>query len=268
MLFLLTACQLFLSCGNTANTRTKHLVFDSLQVNETAHLFADTAKPACNIVLNLCYVASAADDSLKECLNHYFLSLSLGSLFDTLPPQQAADEYTQSYIRNYRNDLEPMYKRDEEEATLSAWYSYYKMIRSSIYRCSENILTYANRYEEYTGGAHGMYMTTYLNLDLRTLTPIRLDDLFCDDYTEALTELLWKQLMADKGVSNREELYDLGYVSTGELTPTENFRLEEDGITFYYNVYDIAPYAMGPVSITLPMDEVQHLMGNPAAWGK
>lgn len=50
--------------------------------------------------------------------------------------------------------------------------------------------------------------------------------------------------MMDNNVSTRQEVEDLGYVTIGELTPTENFYLSKEGITFYYNVYDIAPYVM------------------------
>ena len=60
----------------------------------------------------------------------------------------------------------------------------------------------------------------------------------------------------------KQELEDMGYVTTGDLTPTENFYLGKDGITIYYNVYDIAPYVMGPVKITLPYEMMQHLLSD------
>ena len=126
----------------------------------------------------------------------------------------------------------------------------------------DSLLTYVITRSSYTGGAHGIYMSTFLNLDLRTLAPIRLDDLFVNDYKEQLTDLLWNQLMADNKVATRQELEDMGYVTTGDLTPTENFYLSKDGITFYYNVYDIAPYVMGPVKITLPYEMMQHLLSD------
>ena len=43
------------------------------------------------------------------------------------------------------------------------------------------------------------------------------------DYKEALTDLLWKQLMADNNVNTRQELEDMGYATTGDLEPIENF---------------------------------------------
>ena len=50
---------------------------------------------------------------------------------------------------------------------------------------------------------------------------------------------------ADNKVTTHEALEDMGYASTGDIAPTENFYLSKEGITFYYNVYDITPYSMG-----------------------
>lgn len=266
LVLLLAASGFFFSCGNTVNKNAGALEFDSIQVNETAHLFGDTAKPACNIVINFTYADKSSDVRLKDSLNAYFLSLCFGDKYMAMAPEGAVEQYTGKYISDYRNDLESMYKKDEQEkedeSSIESWYSYYKYIKSQVQLYTKHLLVYRYRYEEFTGGAHGIYMTTFLNIDLRTLSPIRLDDLFVSDYEGALTDLLWNQLMADNKVATRQELEDLGYATTGNLEPTENFYLGKEGITFYYNVYDIAPYVMGPVQITLPYEMVQHLLSN------
>ena len=266
LVLLLAASGFFFSCGNTVNKNAYALEFDSIQVNETVHLFGDTAKPACNLILNVAYASQSSDVRLKDSLNAFFLSACFGDKYMAMTPEEAVKKYTEKYVGDYRNDLEPMYKKDEQdkedEESIGAWYSYYKGIESHVQLCNTLILTYRIDYNEYTGGAHGIYMSTFLNLDLRTLAPIRLDDLFAGDYKEQLTDLLWNQLMADNKVATRQELEDMGYVTTGDLTPTENFYLGKDGITFYYNVYDIAPYVMGPVKITLPYEMMQHLLSD------
>lgn len=266
LVLLLAASGFFFSCGNTVNKNAGALEFDSIQVNETVHLFGDTAKPACNIVIDFTYASKSSDVRLKDSLNTYFLSLCFGDKYMTMTPEEAVKKYTEKYISDYRGDLEPMYKKDEQdkedESSIGAWYSYYKYIRSHVQLYTKHLLVYRYRYEEFTGGAHGIYMTTFLNMDLRTLAPLRLDDLFVSDYEEPLTDLLWNQLMADNKVATRQELEDMGYATTGELAPTENFYLSKEGITFYYNVYDIAPYVMGPVQITLPYEMVQHLLSD------
>lgn len=263
---LLAASGLFFSCGNIMNKNAGALEFDSIQVNETTHLFGDTAKPACNLVVNLAYAIQSSDQKLKDSLNTYFLSAGLGEKYMNMTPEEAVRKYAAKYAEDYRKDLEPMYSKDEQDkenaADIGAWYSYYKGLSSRVQLYSGQLLVYRIDYNEYTGGAHGIYTSTFLNLDLRTLAPIQLDDLFVSDYKEPLTDLLWNQLMADNRVATRQELEDMGYAATGDLTPTENFYLGREGITFYYNVYDIAPYVMGPIEITLPYDAIRHLLLN------
>lgn len=264
LVLLLAASGFFFSCGNIMNKNAGALEFDSIQVNETAHLFGDTAKPACNLIINLTYASRSADEKMKDSLNTYFLSACFGEKYMGMTPEEAVKKYTEKYVGDYRKDLEPMYRKDEQDKEnaedMGAWYSYYKGIESHVQLYTGHLLVYRIDYNEYTGGAHGIYMSTFLNLDLKTLSPIRLDDLFEGDYKEALTDLLWKQLMADNNVSTRQELEDMGYATTGDLEPIENFYLDPTGITFYYNVYEIAPYVMGATKITLSYEDIAPLM--------
>lgn len=269
LVLMLATSGFFFSCGNIMNKNTGTLEFDSIQVNETAHLFGDTAKPACNLVINFAYAVQSSDVKLKDSLNTFFLSACFGDKYMTMAPEEAVKRYTEKYVNDYLKDLEPMYQKDEQEkednATMGAWYSYYKGIEGHVQLYIKDLLIYRVDYNEYTGGAHGIYSSTFLNMDLRTLSPIRLDDLFVSEYEEALTDLLWNQLMADNKVATHQELEDMGYATTGDLKPTENFYLSKEGITFYYNVYEIAPYVMGPVKITLPYEVMQHLLSDDSS---
>ena len=147
-------------------------------------------------------------------------------------------------------------------------YSYYKGIESHVQLYDKDLLVYRIDYNEYTGGAHGIYMATFLNMDLTLMRPLRLDDIFVGDYKDALTDLIWNQLMADNKVTTHEALEDMGYASTGDIAPTENFYLSKEGITFYYNVYDITPYSMGPVKVTIPFAMMEHLLGSNPILGE
>lgn len=259
---LIAASSFFFSCTDKVKQDAGALEFDSLQVNRTEHLFGDTAKPSCNIAMNIAYISHSADSLMQDSINAYILAVCLGDKYTNQSPKQAINEYAEQYVENYKTDLEPAYTKESQEGNVGAWYSYYKGIEGHAQYYAGNLLVYRIDFNEYTGGAHGIYMSSYLNLNLKTLTPIRLTDLFVPDYELPLTDLLWNQLMADNNVATHEELEDMGYTSTGELTPTENFYLDRDGITFYYNVYDIAPYVMGPVKISLPYDAVRHLLNN------
>jgi hypothetical protein len=254
------------------NKNTGSLEFDSIQVNETAHLFSDTARPACNLVIDFTYPVKASDELLKDTLNKYFISACFGEKYIGETPKEVVKQYTEAYIREYRRDLEPMYLEDEkdkeDESSIGAWYSYYKGIESHVQLYEKNLLVYRIDYNEYTGGAHGIYMTTFLNMDLGLMRPLRLDDVFVGEYQEPLTDLIWNQLMADNEAKTRAELEDMGYGSTGEIAPTENFYLDKDGVTFYYNVYDITPYAMGPVTVSIPFQMLEHMLGSNPVVGE
>lgn len=269
LVLLLAASGFFFSCGNIMNKNTGTLEFDSIRMNKTAPLFGDTANPGCNLAISFAYATQASDTQLKDSLNTLFLSACFGEKYKTMAPEEAVKKYTEKYIHDYRKDLEPMYQKDKQnqeyDASMEEWYSYYKSVKSDVRLYMKNLLVYRIDYNEYTGGAHGIYRSTFLNMDLRTCRPIHLDDLFVMDYKEPLTDLLWNQLMADNKVATRQELEDLGYATIGELEPIENFYLSKEGITFYYNVYEITPYLMGPVKITLPYEAIQHLLNDDNA---
>ena len=269
---ILAASGFLFSCGDKMKKDTGSLEFDSIQVNKTAHLFGDTAKPACNLLINFAYPSKSSDELLKDTLDKYFIAACFGDKYMGEKPQEVVKQYTEAYINEYRRDLEPMYLEDEKdkenESSVGAWYSYYKGIESHVQLYEKNLLVYRINYNEYTGGAHGIYMTTYLNFDLGLMRPLRLDDIFVGDYQEPLTDLIWNQLMADNGAKTRAELEDMGYGSTGEIAATENFYLNKDGVTFYYNVYDITPYAMGPVVVSLPFQMLEHMLGSNPVIGE
>lgn len=263
---ILTVSGFLSSCHNKMNKNVGSLQFDSIQVNETAHLFNDTAKPACNIIIHFTYPVKSSDEMLKDSLNAHFASLCFGDKYIGEKPEEMVKQYSRNYIEEYRHDQEPMYAEDEKNkeknAIIGAWYSYYKSIESYVQFYENDLLVYRVEYNEYTGGAHGMYMTSFLNMDLTLMRPLHLDDIFIEDYQEPLTDLIWNQLMADNKVTTHEALEDLGYASTGDITPVENFFLSKEGITFYYNVYEITPYAMGPVKVTIPYAMMERLLGN------
>lgn len=192
--FLISASGLFFSCSHMGQKNVGAFEFDSLQVNKTTHLFGDTAKPACNLTVSLSYIKNSSDERIKDSLNAYFLSASLGEDYATLLPEASVKSYAEKYAGNYLNDLEPLYRKDEQEAEnredIGNWYSYYRGVKSHVQHYDGNLLVYRVDYNEYTGGAHGIYMSSFLNFNLSTLSPIRLDDLFVGEYKEQLTDLL------------------------------------------------------------------------------
>lgn len=252
------------SCDSKGNRG--NLKFDKIQLNETIHLFGDASKPGCNLTIDYTYAVKSSEEDLKELLNTYFSSLCFGDQYADYALEELIDTYAKAYGREYRTDLEPMYEEDrknnEDQESVLSWYSYYRNIESHVQFYEKDLLVYRMDYNEYTGGAHGTYSSTFLNLDLKNRQKLSLNDVFTGDYQKELIKLLWEELMAEHKVGSRAALEDMGYGVTGDLYPTENFYLDKNGITFYYNIYEFTPYVMGATEISLPFDKVLHMIGS------
>ena len=77
---------------------------------------------------------------------------------------------------------------------------------------------------------------------------------------QELQELLLEKLMKMNQARSLEDLHKRGILEMSDMFISNNFALREDSIEFYYNEYDIAPYAYGAFSICLSYEEVQKLM--------
>jgi hypothetical protein len=56
-----------------------------------------------------------------------------------------------------------------------------------------------------------------------------------------------------------QSLADAGFFSD-TIKPADNFYITRDGIGFYYNQYDIAPYASGAFDIFIPFSELNDVL--------
>ena len=120
-------------------------------------------------------------------------------------------------------------------------------------------ISYIMTCEEYYGGAHPTTFNTIACFDPATGTEITLNDIFTEGYEEPLLEMLTRKLMEDEGVSTVEGLQEKGYFGE-EMFITNNFILGADSLTFLYNRYEIAPYAMGDIFISLDYETLKEIM--------
>ena len=64
----------------------------------------------------------------------------------------------------------------------------------------------------------------------------------------------------DVEVESLEELEDQGFGPIDEIKPTENFVIYADSMEFLYNIYEIAPYAYGAISVVIPYETLRPLL--------
>ena len=154
--------------------------------------------------------------------------------------EEAAARYI-SYVKEAYLDEEPEKNpysvEDEVNGYFSGAYGKYR--------------TYMIEYYTYTGGAHGLNTYTPLVFDCESGRLVREEDFFVEGYSEGVSQLLQKQ-MTERPEEDQVELFDLFSVAVnGAYEPGK------DGVTWYFQPYEIAPYAYGVITVTVPWSELQ-----------
>src|SRR5690606_12228705 len=113
------------------------------------------------------------------------------------------------------------------------------------------------RETRYTGGAHGLQVEHLASLDARTGRRITLADLVTD--TAAVTAVAERAFREQQRIPATQSLAQAGYIFFDDerFALNDNFALCNDTLAFHYNPYEIAPYALGPTLLTLPLESIR-----------
>ena len=124
----------------------------------------------------------------------------------------------------------------------------------------ENIATFTMGYHHYSGGAHGMYSTQFVNIDLDKKAVIRLDDVFTKAEQNKVKALLWEIYQNESRGDNGERQEP--FTAKADFYLSDNFYFSQDGIVFVYPPYALGPYAAGEKELRLSLyrDEVKALL--------
>lgn len=129
---------------------------------------------------------------------------------------------------------------------------------SSVAETMDTVLVYTILRDEYAGGAHGMRSVECHNYSIAGGYELASGDLFTERQAEALAGLIRRKLYALFLADDDEGLARAGFFPE-QIGMTENFRITREGITFLYNPYDIACYAVGLVEVAVTNEELDEI---------
>lgn len=113
----------------------------------------------------------------------------------------------------------------------------------------------------YTGGAHGDYTVKFINIDLDIMKDANLDDLLLPSYEAELNLVGEKIFRKSYDLSPDQNLEEAGFTfENNTFALNDNFGITKNGLLFYFNTYEVAPYAMGSIDILIPYDQIQDLI--------
>lgn len=262
VVFLLAA--IITSCDTTKKTQENDIAFDSIQVDQTYHLLQDDNNPNCNLQIKFIYPGKYKNPEILKSIQQLFVEDYFGEDYASLSPQEAVSKYTADYIDAYK-DLEQDFKADLQRASTSgeqvgAWYSYYEMSSNAIKFNESDLLSFSTTFENYTGGAHGAHATINHVINLKSGKQITEQDIFVDEYQDTLAKLLVGKIAEQNEAKDPKELENIGFFSTDEIYPNNNFLVNGEGITYTFNEYEIAAYVVGTTNVFLPYNELRLIL--------
>lgn len=159
--------------------------------------------------------------------------------------KQIGDEFVQDY-----DD----FKKEMPDAS-GGWY-YNADVNVEVSTDTLISLTVAEDY--FTGGAHGGSGTYFININPSTGAEFTLDNLLKSGYQEHLTkigeEVFRKVHEIPDTASLNENYFEF---PDDKFQLNQNYGFRREGIVFYFNNYEIAPYAAGPTEIVIPYETIK-----------
>lgn len=226
--------------------------WDSIDISETYFDFPQT-KTGSSVDVTIHFLYPKTDTTLQQL----FCKTFFGEDYARLLPSEAMKRYIEEVKSEYLFGADSLGFTPDELATMKSELSLENKIfysDSLVLSIQKNLYTYS------AGAAHGLHGTGYYNIDLQGKGILSEGDLFVDGYSTELTKIIQSHLLKTYDKKTAQELEQSEGIYVSDLTPNDNFAIGAKGLTYCYNPYEIAPYAMGIIEIFIPYEALTNIL--------
>lgn len=222
----------------------------------------EAARPSARIDLYLLYPPNSVNAQLIQAIDLEMAAFILNDSSSIGDPELVVENITFDYFQSYREATDGIPNIEQ-----TASFDWQKKLSMDVAYNENSILSLRLDKYGYTGGAHGVNITRFRVFDLRKNKPLKLNDLFIKNFDDELNLILEKKLRKLNGVLPEEKLIESGFL-VDSIQYNDNFYVNNDGIGFFYNVYEIASYATGTTEIFCSFYELRELLkpDHPFFW--
>ncbi len=200
----------------------------------------------------------AANRELERAALTGYVPTSTDGSFDL---ERGAD----AYIEQCRAELEELSAALGNDET--GYMQYVQSVGYDVELLQDGLASLVIQSYSYSGGAHGLPWLHGVTLTVPEGRRLRLGDLVKPDRLKPLLQMVRRQLVDewDEALIPEAAAAFSAYVGDAnpatdeelrELAAYEDFYLTPNGFVFYWNVYDVAPYAAGQLTVTVPFRTV------------
>jgi len=178
-----------------------------------------------------------------------------------LPPfLKKIKEHIAPIVKRYKeDDLKSTTLSDIKEFNGGVSGNWYYESNIDLFSKTPKTYTLSTTSEGYTGGAHGYHTLRLDNYDSQTHKKLALSDLFLSDSNKTLHRIALAQYKRVRGLGKNQGLTKDGWFEN-RFVLAENFAITSNGLYFFYNSYEIKPYAAGNTDFMLPYSEIKRII--------
>lgn len=254
---ILLALSVLLAVTSCSNKGDKY-AFQYVTFKETLPYKQGQDHPSCDFDLNV-LKAHGTDTVFADAFNLDISTYMFGKR--TTDVRGAMISFIDSIISDFKKDNKEQIDYAQQEGYEPRDIDYEFVLNTEVhYGNNRDIIGHFIKYYQYTGGAHGGTFITCRNLRLEDGSLVTLDNYFKPGYEKVLLPVLERKLLEYAECDSRDELDDHGYFSNEPMFVSENFEIRQDTIDFIYNQYDIAPYAQGITTLSVPEDLIRDII--------
>lgn len=229
---------------------------DLFEKNETVML-TEGRTDSLNMKISLEYATGGVPAQVADSINRLISLTAFGPDYDSLDVKDASAAYISEKAKDYKESnlelLVWMKKNNDEGPT--AMMNWFENVSGCFYGSHGDVTSYVVKDEAYQGGAHGMASDQGVNFITKTGKMITESEYLVPDYKEKLSELLTAHL---QDAMPDTSAYNALFIKN--IEPNGNFRVSESGLTYVYGQYEIGPYYLGIIYVTVPWEEAEQLL--------
>jgi hypothetical protein len=197
-------------------------------------------------------IKEAIDKSTFDIFTNYIKDQMFTALFKE-GRYKTPEFFIESFLNEYNNAV-----RDNSAGMSATWFIERKI---DITFLNDKFICFGFSEFSFLGGAHpntNLFFSVFDLVSGRKLVPA---DFFVEGWEDKLTAIAEKNFRATRNLKADEDLSAAGFwFKDGKFILNSNFGLTKDGIVFYYNAYEVAPYAWGSTSVMIPYKDVHGLV--------
>jgi len=220
------------------------LTYKYIAFKERAPDCGNKADSACTVI-KYSYPVFTAAKSLNDTIKTHLLNLfQVGEKPDT-----SLKDLSKTLIGQYMDE-----KKDRPDMF------YTVDVKAKVIRQDSSLTLVEISGYGYTGGAHGGFYKGFINWNSKMKKIVRLKDVIAIGNLSKLTAVAEKIFRKNENLADTASLANNYFFKEDKFGLANEYAINPTGILFFYNQYEIKPYAAGTTELLVPYNQIKSLL--------